>query len=306
MKRINGFEILLLFLLVFPQGVVQAVMTSTNYEIRNEAVGFGGSDTGSSSSYELRSTVGPAVESTNSSSYRVGNGYRHNVIDRIATFSVYMQNNSTQVAASSLSGSDVTVTNASGFSSGDMLAVVQDEGVSQVTAIGKVSSIAGSVISIDFLSDGGTAPSIDGSSDYVYNLDGSSLSLGSLNTSSVATTVVAWDVTALLDGGFDVYVAEDRNLATSADEGTVLADVIDGTVTAGSEEYGGRSSDISLTGSTFDTEDAAFTTALQQVADRTSGDAKARDFLTVKAAISTGTDTGTYSHTLSLVYVGDY
>jgi hypothetical protein len=101
-----------------------------------------------------------------------------------------------------------------------------------------------------------------------------------------------------------VYVFENQNFQTSS--GSILNDVDDGSVTMEFEEYGGRSSDLSLSASTFDTADTAFTSSLQQVASRSSGTLKARDFLTLKAAASADTLNGAYSHTLTVVFVGNY
>ena len=104
--------------------------------------------------------------------------------------------------------------------------------------------------------------------------------------------------------GYSVYVREDQDLQTAGAD--TINDVADGSVTSGSEEYGGRSSDTSLSSTTFDTADTAFTTTFQQVASRTGATLKARDFLTLKAAIATDTINGAYSQTLTVVFVGNY
>jgi hypothetical protein len=45
---------------------------------------------------------------------------------------------------------------------------------------------------------------------------------------------------------------------------------------------------------------------LQQIADRSSATIRQTDFLTVKASINDSTKGGTYAHTLTVIYVGDY
>ncbi len=307
MKSTKFFIIFAVILLVPFNGLIYASMTSTNYEIRIDNISVGGSDVTSSTSYDLRSTVEiSGAGNPTSSSYDLREGYREKIYDRVSAFSVFLQDNSSQVAATALNGSVVTVTDASGYAVDETIVIVQDEGEYQVAATGKIESISGSDLTLDWLTTGGATPTIDGGSDYVYQLDGSSLALGLLTPSEVATATIAWAVEADVDDGYDVYVFEDADLALTSDATKTLSDVLDGMVNAGDEEYGGRSSDTSLASSTFDTEDTRFTTSFQQIADREPGNLGQRDFMTVKAAMQSSTDGGDYSHTLTLIYVGDY
>ena len=279
-----------------------AQMSSTNYRIDWDVVSAGGDSSSSSSSYILRDTIGGTAEgSSSSSSYQFDAGYRGGVYDRVVDFSVFMQDRSSQVGATSLSSSTVTVASTSGFSTGDMIAIVQDEGASQLAAVGKISSIGGSTLTVDELS--GDSLTIDGSNDAVYQLDASSVDLGTLTSSTVATAIVAWEATGDVDDGFDVYIVEDQDMTTGS---VTITDVSDGSVTAGSTEYGARSSDSSITSSTFDTQDTAITTTPAVVATHTATAFVKRDFLTLKAAISSSQGSGSYSQTLTVLYVGDY
>ena len=97
---------------------------------------------------------------------------------------------------------------------------------------------------------------------------------------------------------------EDHDLQNA--DSVPIADVADGTVSVGAGEYGAISSDTSLASSTFDTADTAITSALQQVASRSDNSFSTRDFLTLKVAPVSGQASGTYTQTLSLIYVGDY
>lgn len=278
-----------------------AQMTSTNYRIDWDSVGFGGDDSASSTSYRLRDSVGGlGTGDSTSASYIDRGGYRQ-TYDEVADFTVYIQNSSSQVAATSLVSTTVSVTDESGFSVGDMIAVVQDEGASQVAAIGKVTGTAAGSVTVDAWT--GTTPTIDGSGDYAYVLDATAYSFGTLVNTSVATGIVAWEVLADVDDGYGVYVYEDGDLRSGIN---TITDVADGTVSAGSKEYGARSSDSTLTGSTFDTQDTAFTSSLAVVGSRSSNSYDSRDFLTLKAAIGGTVSSGTYSHTLYFIYVGDY
>jgi hypothetical protein len=303
-KRIF-IAILSLGLAILAPFSVWAAMNSTNYQIEFDSIGVGGVDTSSSSSYRLRDSLEFVQGISSSSSYRVDQGYRGGIFDPVVQFSVFAQDAASQVAATSITSTTVTVTTAVGFTAGDYIGVVQDEGLSQVGAIGKITGIAGSTITVDAFSYASTLPSIDGANDYVYELTGSSVPLTSLTPSTVATALVGWAVDADVPTGYSVYVFEDHDFETSG--GTAnIDDVSDGLVSSGAEEYGGRSSDSTLASSTFDTQDTGFSTILQQVASRTTATLEARDFLTLKAAVSPSTANGIYSHTLTVVFVGNY
>ena len=283
--------------------VAFAQMTSTNYEIRWDSVGFGGSDTSSSASYQLRDTIGSvgAGQST-STSYILDSGYRAGIFDQIITFELFIQG-TTVTTASALSSTTVTVADTSGFSVGDKIVIIQDRGTSQVAGVGEVTGIAGSDITVDAIEDGAGSVSVDGTDDYVYLMDASSVNYGDVSDSEVVQSIVGWEVSIDMDGGYTVSVVDDGNLRSGSND---IDDVTDGSVTAGSEEYGGRSSDSTLASSTFDTEDAAFTTSYQQVGTESDAIFTSRDFLTLKAARSSSSTTGTYSHTLSLIASGNY
>lgn len=277
-------------------------MTSTNYEIRFDSITAGGDDTSSSATYQVRDSVNSTAPTVSSSTnYQAAAGYRSGIYDRVADFSVHIQDQTSQVAASALSSTTVTVTSTTGFVAGDYIALIQDEGASQTAAIGHVSSISGSDIIVDEWSP--SAPTIDGTNDYVYNLDGSTVALGTLSASAVTTSIIGWDVSVDNDDGYTVYLYEGGELTSGV--GTIT-DVADGTVTAGSSEYGARSSDSSLSGSTFDTADTGITTSYQEVATRADNAHSQRDFITLKTAISSSQASGSYSQDLYLMYVGDY
>ena len=294
--------VLMFFLTAITSEGVFAAMSSTNYEIRFDQLSSGGEDTSSSSNYQLRDSVGGiATQGSSSTSYSASSGYGAGIFDPSVDFNVYIQDRSSQVAAIALSSSTVTVTSAAGIAVGDMIAVVQDEGVSQVVAIGEVTGVSGANITVDFLSGG--SPTIDASNDSVYVLDGTTMSLGTLNASTISTALVAWEANVDTDDGYSVYIYEDGDLSNGSD---TISDVTDGTVSEGVSEYGGRSSDTTLASSTFDTADTAFTTSTAQVGSRSGVEFKSRDFLTLKASINATQAAGSYSHSLTLLYVGDY
>jgi hypothetical protein len=105
------------------------------------------------------------------------------------------------------------------------------------------------------------------------------------------------------DDGYSVYIGEGGGLTNGSYE---IGDVSDGEVSIGGNEYGARSSDTSIAGSTFDTEDTAITGTYQKVADGGGATLAARAFLDMKVGVSSDATGGTYSHALTLVYVGDF
>jgi hypothetical protein len=293
-------------LLALPGQVVLAAMSSANYEIKWDAVTPGGEDTSVSASYRLRDSVGETAGGSNSSTtYQNGAGYRQGVFDQVATFKVMIQYRNSQVAATAFSGNTVTVGSTTGFSVDDYIAVVENDGDGQDSAIGKVISIVGNDLTVDFFTDSGSTPTIDGSNDYVYNLNASSLSFGSLTANHVETGIIAWEVDADVSEGYHVYVYQDHDLRKTTDISEVIDGVSDGDVSAG-VEYGARSSDSSLALSTFDTQDTAFDEDFQEVGSRSDNSFMSRDYLTASVVRNNSVDDGTYNHTLTLLYVGDY
>jgi hypothetical protein len=289
--------------IIFPF-TVKAEMSSTNYLIQFDSVGVGGTDSASSASYSVRDTLEFIDGVGTSASYRVDQGYRAGIFDPVVEFSVVAQDTASQVAATAIATTSVDVTTTTGYAVGDYIAVIQDEGLSQVTAMGKITSVAGLTLNVDYFEYATSLPSIDSSNDYVYELTDTGIPLSSLTPSTVSTGILGWDVDADVPSGYSVYVFEDHDLRINATD--VINDVSDGSVTASVEEYGGRSSDPTLLGSTFDTVDTAFTTSLQRVGSRNIAVLKSRNFLTLKAAAATTSVDGAYSHTLTVVFVGDY
>lgn len=280
---------------------VQASMSSTNYKIRWDTVSTGGSDTASSGSYFLHDTAEASVAGgATSSNYQLMQGYRS--VAQILTFEVLAQSNSSGRGATALSGTTVTAS-ISDISVGDFVAVIQDLGASQIAAIGKVASLGSGTITVDIWKNGGTVPVVDGINDYVYKLTGTSIAFGTLGRTSVATAIVAFEVSASNDNGYSTQLVEDGNLRSGDNE---INDVTDGSVTAGVEEYGARSSDTSLSGSTFDTADTALSTSFADVATEITSAFESRNFITIKAAIDQSTVNGSYSHVVSLIASGNF
>ena len=280
-----------------------AQMDSADFQIRWDTVGTGGNDTSSSASYVLHDTTGnPAIGGSASASYQLGAGYRQGESSQLIDFSFFAQDAGVATEANALAGTVIDCSPVD-FSIGDMVALLQDKGESQVTAIGRVQSVGVDSITLDALTDGGVAPIIDGTNDYVYLLGGNASHFGTLRTTEVSTSVIGMQVTADLDSGYVVQLMSDGDFRNGSD--TVNA-VSDGTVSIGSEEYGARSSDTLLADSTFDSEDTAITTSFQTIADSSDAAYGERNFLVAKAAISATTAEGSYAQTLTLIVSGNF
>lgn len=301
-KKIASLTLALLFAL--HSNFVLAAMSSTNYQIQwDELSGGGGSS--SSASYGLRDSIAGSSAGTRTSSisYGIDQGFRAGVYDPVVDFVPYVEDRSTQVAATAFVSNTVTVTTAAGFSIGDWIAIIQDEGASQVSAMGQISGIAGSDITIRS-SYSGSTPVIDGANDVVYRMSQTASSgLGTLSTSSVTTQMVGWVASADVTQGFGVYAFADGDLRSGSDS---IASVADGVVSAGSSEYGARSSDSTLATSAFDTQDTAITTSPALVGSTSVSSFTNSGFLILKAAISSSQPAGSYGQTLTTVFVGDY
>jgi hypothetical protein len=77
----------------------------------------------------------------------------------------------------------------------------------------------------------------DTATSLTLTVDQTTLSLGTLSQSSVASDTLGLTVTTNSDSGYTVSITEDGNLRSGSND---VDDVSDGSVTAGSEEYGIR------------------------------------------------------------------
>jgi hypothetical protein len=301
------YSLILAIFCVFRADSVLADMTSANYQIQWDEISSGGGFS-SSATYGLRDSAGTgsAGAAATSASYGITPGFRSGVYDDVIRFTPYVQDSSSQVAAvSATSGpfNEVTITTTAGFSVGSYILVVQNEGANQVSVMGQVTAVGATTLGIRS-NYAGTAPTIDGSNDYVYLMNSSAaMGLGTLSSSTVATHTIGWVSTSDVDDGYSVYMFSGSELISGSD---IIPGVADGTVTAGSSEYGGRSSDTSLATSTFDTQDTAFTTDPALVASVASHPFLSIGFVTLKASIESAQAGGSYAQTLTAIFVGEY
>ena len=303
-KLLTVFALVGVFLYADP---AFAEMTSSNFKIRWDSVTTGGSDTASSASYGLRDSVGgPSVGASTSANYQTSAGYRAGIFDQVITFDILPQSVTDQRAVTSRSSLTISTTSTGSLSAGDYIVLVQDRGADQISAVGRIVSggiVSGVSITVDAWSDNGTTPTIDGSNDFFSPLNGSSVALGNLLVTTVSTAVIAYEVSSETDNGYSVQLMQAGNLLSGGND---INPVADGVVTIGSEEFGARSSDTTLATSTFDTTDTAITSLFQEVTTESTTKFNDRHFVTLKAAMSPATATGTYTQTLTLIASGNF
>lgn len=301
-KLIAAFAIVGFFVTCNP---TMAEMTSTNYQIRWDSLTEGGSDTSTSTSYGIHDSVGgSALGNSTSTNYQTDSGYRTGSFDQVIAFNLLLQNTSDARIATARNGFNVSTTQTSGFSVGQYIVVVQDRGANQVSAIGKITQITNGIsIKVDSWSYGSSLPIIDGTNDFIYPLNDSAIALGEMTPTAVQTAIIGFEVTADLQNGYSVQVLADGGLMNGP---RAIPNVTDGSVTAGVEEYGARSSDTTLLNSTFDTQDTAITGSFQDIVTKSTAQYYDRNFLTLKVGVTAQTPTGTYTQAITLIASGNY
>lgn len=136
---------------------------------------------------------------------------------------------------------------------------------------------------------------------FTFSISASAVSLGSLTTSAVASGSVTLTTSTSADQGYSTTIFDDGNLRNGSSD---INDVTDGTVTAGAEEYGIRTSG---TNGQFNSTDTSITSSPKIVAASTDFIASDATTVTFKAAIATTTGAeGTYSHTVTFVSTGNF
>lgn len=277
-------------------GSVAHAMTSTNYAINWDSVNSGGDDMSSSTNFILRDTIGEqAVGPSTSTNYSMRAGYRQGDTEKtVITFDIGTQVNASETAYTAFDsvGKNVTVSSVAAFSTGTFIGVVENEGLSQIIAVGKISSIAGTTLTVDAWegSPGSLSPIPAGGDDFVYRLNGSAAELGTLSAAIGSTSLTRTSVITNLADGYTVYVNTDGDLRYGS--GASIARVSDGTVSLGSEEYGARVYGTTATSTGSDFGLATSTRAIQTSATFANDD---RIGLVYKIAITASTPAGSYS-----------
>ncbi len=134
-------------------------------------------------------------------------------------------------------------------------------------------------------------------------MSGSTSQLNTIGTASVVTNIIGWEISVDSPNGYTVQVEASGGLISGTND---IDAVSDGIVTAGSEEYGAKSSDVTISTSTFDTQDSALSTTPQAIGTKSAAAYGDRQFLILKASASSSTVNGTYTQTLTFVATGNY
>lgn len=131
-------------------------------------------------------------------------------------------------------------------------------------------------------------------------LSANSVSLGTLSASAVSTASQTLTVTTNSPTGYTATIAEDGNLRSGAND---INDVSDGSVTAGSEEYGIRTSGAA---GQMNNSDTAVTAVSQTAASTSTIAISEQTSVSYKAAVSASTESGTYSHIVTFTTTVNY
>jgi len=280
-------------------------MSSTNYYINWDSINYGGTDYSSSTNYYISDTLGEiATGWTSSTNYWITSGYRlPDDIPKYIELTISAQDNNTKISYSAFNnaGLQVTVADATGYIVGDYIAVVENEGASQLVAIGRITNVAGNILTVDkWEGDNaliGAVPA--GGNDWVYEQNGHSLDLGTVVTSEVSTGVSHTVVHTNAPDGYILTINENQNLLSGTDD---IDDVSDGTVTAGFEEYG-----IEVTGTNASgTNDFAIRSAQQIIQTSTSPASHERIAVIYKASVNPTTVKGDYSHIVTFYVTANF
>ena len=124
-----------------------------------------------------------------------------------------------------------------------------------------------------------------------FSLSDASVSLGTVTTTAVSSMVVTTTISTDSETGYTLYIYDDGNLRSGGND---IDDVVDGTVSAGSEEYGfvtnGTDGIISS--------DTAITTSPNAIASASGGVTDRQVGVEFRASVSPSTVEATYSHSV--------
>lgn len=287
---------------------VQA-MTSTNYSIPWDTVNSGGNELGVSTNYQLNDTIGQSVSgSSTSTNYMLHAGYRAGMdVGTVLSFVVGGQAASPVSAYSLFSNigpEHVEVDSAVGFTIGDYVAVVENQGYDSLVAIGRVIGISTNILTIDnWEGDAGLmSPVAAGGDDFVYKLSSDGVPFGTITVGSEHTAVVGGAVFSSASSGHTVYVQADGALRTSG--GAEITDVLDGAVSSDSEEYGAES--IGARAVSAGT-DLAVTTTQRAISENNVATSEEDRFLVLfKLGATSSTLPGTYGQTVHFTLTSNF
>lgn len=304
--------------------VAVAQMTSASYGITSDSLTSGGGIM-ESANYQIRGHVGDlAPGSSESTTYQILAGYEAGIYDEIMEFKVWGVSPETEVAALSFnSGTGVlTLTSAKSYVVDSAQVVIFENKGSDNEEVffAQVDDVSLGANTVTFDATPGADPAyvpssgtgaqvngilnVDGVNDIVYLLvePAPGRTFGSLSSDEVTSQMYSFMTEGDDEAGYILYVAY-------ADVEETLVDypgVFDGHVEVGETEIGGRSSDQSVPGGTFDSEDTAITTTYQPFAYRIDGVRQSRDHFVLRMSVGEDQDEASYEGSLSFIAVGNF
>jgi len=132
------------------------------------------------------------------------------------------------------------------------------------------------------------------------NLSTNLVALGVLSPNNVVTADEVLTITTN-GNGYTTTIVTDGNLRAS--DGSDINNVSDGTVTAGSEEFGIRTSG---TGGQYNSTDTSITTTAKTIAQRTTAISANSITVTFKASVTTSTAFNSYSNIVTFSTTGNF
>lgn len=304
MKKRSFFPILTVVAIgIMPLGVV-AAMSSSNYQVPWDAFGAGGDEQGSSANYRIDDTIGGIVGGGESAAYRALAGYRSGDGNALSFVVRMAPMSGTAASYASVNVGAKTLTLAAGpnpFTVGQYVAIIENPGLAQITAVGRVSVVAGLDLTFDRL-DGQTGSlSATPAIGRVVLAAGGDISLGDVSASASGVATGAVSVEAGTPLGYVLYAQSGAPLASTSH---TFAPVADGAVTLGSEEYGvrtyGARADL-----VADTELSTTPISVQasNVATTAGGD---RTAFVYRLALGPATPAGAYSQAVFFTLTANY
>lgn len=311
MKRF--INILISLLILAPLAVFAA--SSANYEIREDGIVLNSIESAGSASYRLDGSIGDNAlgeGDSDQNEYTILSGYQEQIYDQFVAVETFVPDISTEVTVSAVdnlsddSVEEVTVSAVDDYSVGDLVLIITDAEGTPTFHVMSVDNISGTDVTVKTvvdnyeIDDAVEEISLTGVNKMYLLTSGSGISFGTVSDSAVTERYIIQLVS--VDGDYDasIDIAEDQALTGDVSLETIAA-VADGTVTAGSSEYG-YTSTSTLPNTTFDTEDTGLSTSFAEIA-RIDGPSYRRLFVyTAKISVSSSQEGDDYSQNLYLRY----
>lgn len=283
-------------------------MSSANFAVPWDEWGSGGGEAGSSASYQIADTLGgTAVGVASSTSYTLLSGYRLGDA-RALSFSAAMApvgGVSTPYSALDVSTKTITlelgVNDPNPFSVGDDVAIIENAGLSQLTAVGRVTFVEWPSVTVDRFEGDIGSMSATPSSAKVVALSGGNIAFGEISASVGAVATGMLSVQAPTPAGYTLFAQSVGDLISSSH---TFSAVSDGAVSAGVEEYGIRT--LGTTAVLLSDTPLTTTITSVQASSTASGPTDDRTAFLYKLAISSATPAGAYSQSVFFTLTANY